>query len=78
MKIGWEGVRDATEHTVVCPQTGFLFGSNEDDEDCLSINVYSPNLTRQSPVMVWIYGGGFSKVKFKFDLLSLLSIILNR
>ncbi|KAG4067975.1 hypothetical protein HA402_010661 [Bradysia odoriphaga] len=57
---GWEGVRDATEHTVVCPQTGFLFGSNEDDEDCLSINVYSPNLTRRSPVMVWIYGGGFS------------------
>lgn len=37
-----------------------LFGSNQDDEDCLSINVYSPNLNRRSPVMVWIYGGGFS------------------
>lgn len=57
---GWEGIRDATEHTVVCPQSPGLFGSNDDDEDCLSINVYSPNVNRRLPVMVWIYGGGFS------------------
>jgi len=35
---------------------------NSVSEDCLSINVYSPNATATGdllPVMVWIYGGGF-------------------
>lgn len=52
---GWEGIREANEHTVVCPQSPGLWGNNPDDEDCLSINVYSPNLTGRRPVMVWIY-----------------------
>lgn len=56
---GWEGIRNATEHTVICPQIG-IFGSNADDEDCLSLNVYSPNMNSRLPVMVWIYGGSFS------------------
>lgn len=55
---GWEGVREANEHTVVCPQVG-IFGINPDDEDCLSLNVYSPNMNGRLPVMVWIYGGAF-------------------
>lgn len=57
---GWEGIREANEHTVICPQTPGFFGGNADDEDCLSINVYSPNLTGRRAVMVWIYGGSFS------------------
>ncbi|KAJ6637789.1 Juvenile hormone esterase [Pseudolycoriella hygida] len=57
---GWEGIREANEHGLICPQNGILFGSNADDEDCLSLNVYSPNLNRRLPVMVWIYGGSFS------------------
>ncbi|KZV67945.1 carotenoid ester lipase precursor [Peniophora sp. CONT] len=44
---------------------GVLDGSNfinNDDEDCLTINVYTPaNATKDSrlPVVYWIYGGGF-------------------
>src|SRR5665213_493350 len=32
-----------------------------DGEDCLSLNVWSPNVApaKKLPVMVWIYGGGF-------------------
>lgn len=29
------------------------------DEDCLFLNVYTPNLTGLLPVMVWLHGGGF-------------------
>jgi para-nitrobenzyl esterase len=30
------------------------------DEDCLYINVWTPGLTGQRPVMVWLHGGGFA------------------
>ena len=30
------------------------------DEDCLFINVWTPRLTGQRPVMVWLHGGGFA------------------
>jgi len=30
------------------------------DEDCLFINVWTPGLTGQRPVMVWLHGGGFA------------------
>jgi len=29
------------------------------DEDCLYLNVWTPDLTGRRPVIVWIYGGGF-------------------
>lgn len=29
-------------------------------EDCLYLNVWSPNLGGKLPVMVWIHGGGLS------------------
>jgi len=28
-------------------------------EDCLYLNVYTPNLNGKLPVMFWIHGGGF-------------------
>src|SRR5580692_3235726 len=30
------------------------------DEDCLFLNVWTPGLTGQRPVMVWLHGGGFA------------------
>ena len=30
------------------------------DEDCLFINVWTPGLAGQRPVMVWLHGGGFT------------------
>jgi para-nitrobenzyl esterase len=30
------------------------------DEDCLFINVWTPGLTGQRPVLVWLHGGGFA------------------
>ncbi|CAG4935235.1 unnamed protein product [Parnassius apollo] len=58
----WEGVRKATEHGPVCIQKDIL--SNQfipGSEDCLYLNVYSPNLKPQKPlpVMFYIHGGGF-------------------
>ena len=31
------------------------------DEDCLFLNVYTPNVTGDLPVMVWIHGGEFKR-----------------
>ncbi|CAD0198627.1 unnamed protein product [Chrysodeixis includens] len=58
----WEGVRNATQHGSVCPQVEIL--SNifvPGNEDCLFINVYSPNIKPETllPVIVFIHGGGY-------------------
>jgi para-nitrobenzyl esterase len=59
---GWAGTRDATAFGPICPQnpTQYTRGLRQ-SEDCLTLNVWSPNTTSAArlPVMVWIYGGGF-------------------
>ncbi|WP_436791673.1 carboxylesterase/lipase family protein [Yinghuangia sp. YIM S10712] len=57
----WEGVRDATRFRAAPPQTphplsppGAVY-----DEDCLHVNVWTPDIRGRRPVMVWIYGGAF-------------------
>lgn len=60
----WEDTLDATQIHPVCPQRDIyrrvdLF---EGDEDCLYLNVYTPNLNSSKgllPVMVFLHGGGW-------------------
>jgi len=63
----WNGIRDATKDGNPCKQFDALikrkmFG----EEDCLVLNVYTPNLPTEDgktgllPVIVFIHGGGFN------------------
>jgi len=58
----WDGVRDATQFGKSCPQLpGTIFRYQLDtDEDCLSLNIWTPKIgpNAKLPVMVWIHGGG--------------------
>uniref|UniRef100_A0A8D9AVP2 Carboxylic ester hydrolase n=1 Tax=Cacopsylla melanoneura TaxID=428564 RepID=A0A8D9AVP2_9HEMI len=62
---GWEGVFDATKEADICVQEIILIkdfaGIPLGNEDCLYLNVYTPDPTpgKKLPVMVWIYGGAF-------------------
>lgn len=58
----WTGVRNATEFGPICYQVDLLKRSQSDgSEDCLFLNVYTPDLkpSKPLPVMFWIHGGGF-------------------
>ncbi|KAB7732430.1 carboxylesterase family protein [Rudanella paleaurantiibacter] len=70
----WTGVRSSTTYGPVCPidptttvndEIEFSFQHNWGymNENCLSLNVWSPQLTAAKaprPVLVWFHGGGFS------------------
>lgn len=54
-------VLDATRLGPQCPQPGLGEGASS-SEDCLYLNVWSPDVQANSrlPVMVWIHGGAFN------------------
>lgn len=55
----WGGVRDATHAAPECPQRG---SSTQDrTEDCLYLNVWAPVGASKMPVLVFIFGGGFTQ-----------------
>lgn len=58
----WSGVRAATTFGPRCAQneSTVLMNAASADEDCLYVNVWTPELTPQKPlpVMFWIHGGG--------------------
>jgi para-nitrobenzyl esterase len=66
--VAWTGVRDAFEYgprawqpfRPMIPEIGdALTGSGPMDEDCLSLNLWTPSTgAGQRPVMVWFHGGG--------------------
>ena len=57
----WTGTRDALAFGKACPQLDSpLTGKLAQDEDCLTLNVWTPHVdpVAKLPVMVWLHGGG--------------------
>ncbi|XP_033327890.2 juvenile hormone esterase [Megalopta genalis] len=70
-KKPWTDVYDAVEEGGTCPQLDFFNEGYIGVEDCLYLNVLTPQLVNGSnpkPVMFWIYGGaffsGYSNISF--------------
>jgi carboxylesterase type B len=60
--LPWDGVRDCTEFGPAAPQLPPAPGvppiwRPADGLDCLTLNVWTPDLAGGLPVMVWIHGG---------------------
>ena len=70
----WDGIRSCRQYGPVCPQPArqgwandeiaFAFNWNDgwSSEDCLRLNVWTPNIadSGKRPVMVWLHGGGYT------------------
>ena len=55
----WTGVRHETAFVDSCPQLADQGAPASNNEDCLYLNVWSPEpAPDRAPVMVWIHGGG--------------------
>uniref|UniRef100_A0A8C9A733 Carboxylic ester hydrolase n=1 Tax=Prolemur simus TaxID=1328070 RepID=A0A8C9A733_PROSS len=60
---GWQGTLKAKEFKKRCLQATITQDDTYGDEDCLYLNIWVPQgrkeVSRDLPVMVWIYGGAF-------------------
>lgn len=70
--LPWIGIRNATEHGNICPQFDILNTNMviPGSEDCLFLNVYTPNLKPRYllPIIFFIHGGGFLEGSGNDDL----------
>jgi para-nitrobenzyl esterase len=57
-----EGIFNAYNFGPSCPQNEVIFSGGESEafsEDCLTLNIFSPQKSGKFPVMFWIHGGAF-------------------
>lgn len=58
--VAWDGSSYGREFSASCPQPRYGLGASEEQsEDCLFLNVWTPDKVGKHPVMVWVHGGGF-------------------
>nr|ADF43469.1 carboxyl/choline esterase CCE006a [Helicoverpa armigera] len=60
---GFDDVFEAYDDSAICPQIEEFHNTVVGSVDCLHLNIYAPNSANSRnrlPVLVWIYGGGFS------------------
>ncbi|MGB3773346.1 MAG: carboxylesterase family protein [Rhodococcus sp. (in: high G+C Gram-positive bacteria)] len=62
----WDGVRDALELGATVPKVGYRPPTSEilsepvvPGDECLNVNVHTPDVDGSAPVFVWIHGGAF-------------------
>lgn len=64
--VRWDGVREARAFGLPCLQPTNPDGvtangagvSGTSSEDCLYLNIWAPAKARNTPIMLWLYGGG--------------------
>ncbi|MFD2416326.1 carboxylesterase/lipase family protein [Amycolatopsis pigmentata] len=63
----WDGVRDARDYGPTAPKAPYPAPTSEllpepdiPGEDCLNLNVWTPDPAARLPVMVWVHGGAFT------------------
>ena len=82
----WTIVRQAKQHGNVCLQPRIfewivkLYNPNfKYNEDCLYLDVYTPNISLRLPVLVYIHGGGYemgTASTYHSDLLALQGVVV--
>jgi len=60
----WSGTRPTTAFgpaALQAPRPNLPLGTDQLDEDCLYLNVWTPTLEAEArrPIMVWLHGGGY-------------------